>query len=77
MKIQTSPHIILEAETGCYLYNGEFVGKKVILPSEEHKQYWHEITQAEYLALMEAANEESTATEEDYQAALREMGVKV
>ena len=74
MKIQTSPHIVLEAESGCYLYNGETVGTRVILPSEEYKQYWREITQAEYEAIM---TDDNNATEEDYQAALREMGVNV
>lgn len=74
MRIRTTPHIILEAESGCYLYNGEIFGTKVILPGEEHRQYWREITQAEYEALMEKDN---IATEEDYQAALREMGVSL
>ena len=74
MKIQTSPHIVLEAESGCYLYNGETVGTRVILPSEEYKRYWHEITQDEYEAMMAA---DHPATEEDYQTALREMEVKV
>ena len=74
MKLQTSPQIILQAESGCYLYNRETVGTTVILPKEEDKKYWQEITQAEYEALME---NENTATEADYQEALREMGVKV
>ena len=74
MTQQTSPQIILQAESGCYLCNGETVGTTVILPKEEDKKYWREITQAEYKALMEKDN---TATEEDYQAALREMGVSL
>ena len=74
MKLRTSPHIILQADSGCYLYNGETVGTTVILPKEEDKKYWREITQAEYEALMENDN---TATEEDYQAALREMGLSL
>lgn len=74
MRQQTSPFITLEPDNGCWLYDGETVATMVILPSEEHKQYWREITQEEYEALMEKDN---AATEEDYQAALREMGVKV
>lgn len=56
MNMQTSPQITLQAETGCYLYNGETVGTIVILPNEEAKNNWREITQAEYEAMLAKEN---------------------
>lgn len=56
------------------LTNGEAFGRVVFLGTGDSADNWYEITEAEYEALMEKDN---TATEEDYQAALREMGVKV
>ena len=64
----------LIANNGMILTNGEAFGRVVFLGTGDSADNWYEITEAEYEALMEKDN---TATEEDYQAALREMGVKV
>jgi hypothetical protein len=64
----------LIANEGMVLTNGEAFGRVVFLGTGDSADNWHEITEAEYEALMEKDN---TATEEDYQDALREMGVKV
>ena len=77
MKQETITLTKLIASDGMMLTNGEVIGKEVFLGTGDSADNWHEITEAEYEAIMEAANEESTATEEDYQAALREMGVSL
>ena len=69
--------VILTASSGMILTNGKSYGTCIFLGIGDSATNWHEITQEEYEALMEVTNEETTATEEDYQAALREMGVKV
>lgn len=68
---------ILRAKEGMILTNGEAFGRVVFLGTGDSADNWHEITEAKYEALMESATDENTATDADYQAALREMGVKV
>ena len=69
---------VLLADDGMMLTDNSSFGKTVRLGNEDSADNWHEITEAEYQAIMEeSATDENTATEEDYQAALREMGVKV
>jgi hypothetical protein len=68
----------LIANNGMILTNGEAFGRVVFLGTGDSADNWYEITEAEYQAIMEeSATDENTATEEDYQAALREMGVNV
>lgn len=66
----------LIASDGMILTNGEAYGRVVFLAINDSPDNWHEITEAEYEARMEIDTED-IATVEDYQAALREMGVKV
>jgi hypothetical protein len=47
MKKQTVKQIILTAEEGMYLTNGETYGKTVVLPEGADQSNWHEIPEAE------------------------------
>lgn len=67
--------IKLTATEGMILTNGEIYGRFVFLGTGDSPDNWYEITEAEYEAKM--AEETEDATEADYQAALREMGVNV
>jgi hypothetical protein len=48
MKQETIKQIILTAEEGFYLTNGETYGKTVVLPEGANVEDWYEITEAEY-----------------------------
>lgn len=54
MTRETVKQIILTADEGMYLTNGETYGKTVVLPEGANVDDWHEITEAEYNALQEA-----------------------
>lgn len=45
---ETITQIILTADEGMYLTNGETYGKTVILPESANQGDWHEITEEEY-----------------------------
>ena len=64
--------IKLTAKDGMIFTNGETYGRIVYLGTGDSPDNWYEITEAEYEAI-----KVEEATDEDYQAALREMGVKV
>lgn len=77
-KIIENGATVLLADDGMILTNDSSFGKTVRLGKGDSADNWHEITQAEYEAIMESSHiDENTATDADYQAALREMGVKV
>lgn len=61
------------AKEGMYLMNGDTIVKSVNLPDDADPSVWVEITAEEADKRMNGEE----ATEEDYQSALREMGVKV
>ena len=69
--------IKLVATEGMIYTNGESFGRTVFLGTGDSPDNWHEITESEYQAIMEYESEEDSATEADYQAALRELGVKL
>ena len=48
MKKETIKQIILTADEGMYLTNGETYGKTVVLPESADQSAWYEITEAEY-----------------------------
>lgn len=48
MKTETIKQIILTADEGKYLTNGETYGKTVVLPESANVKYWYEITDEEY-----------------------------
>ena len=48
MKTKTVKQIILTADEGKYLTNGETYGKTVVLPESANKDDWYEIPEAEY-----------------------------
>lgn len=48
MKKETIKQIILTADEGMYLTNGETYGKTVVLPESADTNDWYEITEAEY-----------------------------
>ena len=54
MKQEIVKQIILTADEGMYLTNGETYGKTVVLPESADASVWREITNAEYEALSEA-----------------------
>lgn len=54
MKQEFVKQIILTADEGMYLTNGETYGKTVVLPESADALVWREITNAEYEALSEA-----------------------
>lgn len=59
----------LKADDGMYFTDGESFVTTVILGKDADGAQWYEITEEEAAA--------DDATDEDYQEALREMGVKV
>ena len=66
----------LVASDGMVLTNGKAFGRVVFLAKNDSPDNWDEVTEAEYEASMET-DTENAATAEDYQVALREMGVDV
>ncbi len=54
MKKETIKQIILTADEGMYLTNGETYGKTVVLPEGADVNEWHEITEAEYDSILES-----------------------
>ncbi len=69
--------IKLVATEGMVYTNGTDYARVAYLCSTDSPDNWWEITEAEYEARMAEETEEDTATDADYQSALREMGVKV
>lgn len=47
MKKETVKQIILTADEGMYLTDGETYGKTVVLPESADQSVWHEIPEAE------------------------------
>ena len=54
MKTETIKQIILTADKGMYLTNGETYGKTVVLPETANTNDWYEITDIEYNRIMES-----------------------
>ena len=54
MKKETIKQIILTADDGMYLTNGETYGKTVVLPETANTNDWYEITDIEYNRIMES-----------------------
>ena len=48
MTKETIKQIILTADEGMYLTNGETYGKTVVLPESANPNEWYEITEKEY-----------------------------
>lgn len=48
MKKETVKQIILMADEGKYLTNGDTCGKTVVLPETADQNVWYEITEEEY-----------------------------
>ena len=65
--------IKLVASEGMVLTDGENFGRVVYPSSDDNAENWYEITAEEAVKRMNG----DEATDEDYQSALREMGVKV
>ena len=53
MTKETIKQIILTADEGKYLTNGETYGKTVVLPESANVKEWYEITEQEYNAIIE------------------------
>jgi hypothetical protein len=68
---------VLYANEGMVLTNGEVFGKVVFLADGESAETYTEITDAEYLQMVESGSFGNEATKTDYQAALAEFGVKL
>jgi hypothetical protein len=71
--------IKLVATEGMVYTNGTDYARVAYLCSTDSPDNWWEIPEAEYEAIMQeqASLEADPATDADYRAALREMGVKV
>ena len=54
MKKETIKQIILTADEGMYLTNGETYGKTVVLPESANTNDWYEISDIEYNRIMES-----------------------
>ena len=68
MKKETVKQIILTADDGMYLTNGDTYGKTVVLPESADQNDWHEITEEEYaeiVASQEIENAEILAEQEE------------
>lgn len=57
MTKETIKQIILTADEGHYLTNGETYGKTVVLPEGANADEWHEITENEYLEMQKTETE--------------------
>lgn len=68
---------VLLADEGMMLTDGTSPVSVVRLGKEANGSVWYEITAEEAEARMADEPTEDTATSADYQAALRELGVKV
>ena len=68
--------IILTADDGYIYTNGKIYGSTIYLADGENADGFYKITREEYTAIIEAESDEN-ATEEDYQNALKEMGVDI
>lgn len=60
---------VIEASEGMILTDGNVYGEKIYLAEGEDKSAFYEITREEFEAISE--------TEEDYQKALTDLGVKL
>ena len=77
-KIIENGTTVLLADDGMMLTDDSSFGTTVRLGKEDDGEKWYEITAEEAEKRMnEDVPTEDDATDEDYQAALREMGVKV
>lgn len=54
MKTETIKQIILTADEGMYLTNGETYGKTVVLPESANTVDWYEITEVKYKEIIES-----------------------
>ena len=54
MKTDKITQIILTADEGKYLTNGETFGKTVVLPENANPNEWYEISDADYEAIQNA-----------------------
>lgn len=68
---------VLLSDEGMMLTDGSSFGTTVRLGKGDDGSKWYEITAEEAEKRMNAEPTEDDATEADYQAALREMGVNV
>lgn len=75
-KIENGTTVLL-ADNGMMLTDGSSIVSVVRLGKEADESAWYEITAEEAEARGEGETTENAATDADYQAALREMGVKV
>ena len=69
MKKETITQIILKADEGKILTNGETYGKTVILPEKADQRDWYEITESDYEAILKE-QEENTSLEEEQRGGL-------
>ena len=68
----------ITATSGHILTDGTTYGKMIFLAEGVDESAFYEITEEEYAAIMaEDEPSEDDATEADYRAALKEMGVKL
>ena len=63
----------IKATEGMVLTNGEVYGKQIYLADGVDADSFYEITEEEYEVIVNG----ETATDEDYQEALRNMGVRL
>jgi hypothetical protein len=54
MKKETITQVILTAEDGMYLTDGEVYGKTAVLPAGADPEVWREVPEEAYLAHLEA-----------------------
>lgn len=59
MKTETIKQIILTADDGHYLTNGETYGKTVVLPESANINDWREITEDEYNEIAKEGSNEN------------------
>ena len=76
-KIIDNGTTVLLADEGMMLTDDSSFGTTVRLGKSDDGAKWYEITEEEAQKRMDDEPSEDDATEADYQAALREMGVQV
>ena len=76
-KIIDNGTTVLLADEGMVLTDNSYFGTTVRLGKEDDGFKWYEITAEEAEKRMNEETTEDEATEADYQAALRDMGVDV
>ena len=69
--------VVLRADPGAYITNGDTFTDSAWLGKNANEADWRDATAEEYEAWQRQDDPSEAATAEDYEAALKELGVRV